>query len=171
MRALIIVSVLFLCGCHCKYFHTKNRAFQIPVLVIGQNYNVDICENYKEEITIGITEEEEEYVVSEDSIGYGYVAVICYLDRDTFPHIIVGVGSEFDVGKCRFRVIEVFDPWDWDTVTNPLDGQEIYLHNKLALQVIKAPNRCSCANRSLRKYDQKGLEPDWLQKAFSQYWR
>ena len=172
MKGLILLFGLFcLYGCHCQYYNVNRIDSHVPVDILGTNYTTKICDEQDEEIIIGVSEEEESYEIAEDSMGYGYVGIICYSDRPDLLHIRVGAGSEFEVGKCRFRVIKVFDPWTWDTVRNPLGDEVRYLHQMLAIQLIKAPSRCGCANRSLKKYEQTGLDPKWLEKIYAERWK
>ena len=172
MKGLILLFGLFcLYGCHCQYYNVNKIDSHVPVDIIGTGYRIDICDEQDGDIRIRISEEAHSYRIRADSMGYGYTAYIAFHGKKNREGIRVGAGSEFEVGKCRFRVIKVFDPWTWDTVRNPLGDEVRYLHQMLAIQLIKAPSRCGCANRSLKKYEQAGLDPKWLEKIYAERWK
>ncbi len=169
MKKLIIIGCVFLCSCHCQRYNVKYMLSETPVFVEGQGYTTKLCDKSNEEIGIRLSEEKYYYQLANDSTCYDYTATISYYREEKPLYIRVGRGSEFEIGKCRFRVIQVFDPLTIETVINKQNGKALDIYNVLALQLLEAPKRCACANKKLQAYDEKGLDPDWLRKIYVNY--
>ena len=160
-KLLLIIGVLFLASCSCKSYRLGSRNSDDTYKILGSNRPVYPCSRREESVISGIAREPEEYQVNADSRAFGYVAVICYADRESLLHIRVGAGSEFAVGKCRFRVLKVY-PFSYE---DPVTGS-VSLSNKVALQVLSYPKRCRCKNKALKAYDEAGLIEGWEDRVF-----
>lgn len=164
MRNIIkwLCRIVFFSSCHCRFF--KEYDFEdnntLPIQLIDSNRYTAPCVG-GETITLGVLESKQEYKITEDSTGYGYVAMIYYTDREEYTTIIVGTGSEFEVGKCRFKVLKVYEEYYEKFMYN---GR--YLSDKIALQTLSIPKSCSCKNKKLQQYAQENIDSTWEEKFF-----
>ncbi len=162
MRFLCVVLIILFCKCNCKYYpiHSSHKGSDEPIFVMGARRYSSPCIG-AENIRIGVSEGEIVYAVKADSVALGNVATIMYVDRQPFESIVVGAGSEFEVGKCRFRVLKVYPPNYIDTIYD-----NFHLRSKIALQALSFPKRCRCENKALQRFDEEVMDSTWEQRYF-----
>lgn len=148
-KIIILGVILFLSSCGCKNYTIANA--KNPVITHHKGSRLlKLCKNI--EVIVGIANVEKyfvgEYNLPNDSIATGYIAGISFLDNKK-ERIVIGKGSEFSAGKCKFRVLEVDPYYHFDSLTNDVWGESI------TLQTISYPKFCPCQNAQLRRYEKK----------------
>lgn len=161
MKILYFLVAFVTCSCQCKYYskYTEQDARE-PISTIGARHVLSPCIG-EERITVGVRTTKREYAITADSTAYGHIANIMYIDRDPFVDTIVGAGSEFDVGRCRFRVLKVYPPNYKDTIYN-----KVYLYDLIGVQTISFPKKCRCANKALQAFEEEKMDSTWEQRYF-----
>ncbi len=147
IKFILLSFSLFLSSCGCKHYTIAST--KDPVITHRGEHLFELCKNVK--ISVGFPKLEkdfvEEYKLPNDSIAVGYTVGISF-DSEK-KGIIVGKGSEFEVGKCKFRVLEVDPYYHYDSLTNDVWGESV------TLQTIAYPKFCPCQNAQLRRYEKK----------------
>ncbi|WMX16838.1 hypothetical protein [Aureispira sp. CCB-E] len=145
---LFLVSIFFLEACGCKYY-TLGYPNKPVVTYSKGNHWARLGKEVK--IMISMPKNEAYFIstyhLPSDSILTGYFAIISFDNGK--KDIKVGKGSEFEVEKCKFRVLEVDPYYHYDSLTNDVWGESV------TLQTIAYPKFCPCQNAQLRRYEKK----------------
>lgn len=146
---LLVLSLLFLglynCGCP-SYVRTKGKAKK-PIILLTDGS----MRRLTKEKDIGILFESlprnnwKPYQLPNDSMVVGNTVFIS--TGPEVPALLVGKGSEFELGKCKFRVLYVDPDYRYDSIKQDAYGEFIML------QTIAYPKFCPVQNAQLRKFE------------------
>lgn len=151
MKLLVVYIgiVVLLASCNCKKIATYADGDD-PIFGEGAKYFFDLTKN--SEAMLIIPKDSQNYILSyklpTDSTVAGYWAGINIDDyqKDTSYVFRIGVGSEFEIEQCKFRVLKVSHRY--------YDSDTYKLHSSYVLfQLLELPKYCPCENRKLRKFD------------------
>jgi hypothetical protein len=162
MRFVLLFVMALINGCSCKCYKYLVEKEVMPIELEGKGRDLYLCGS-AEAAAFTFPESESEYQVTPDSVHYGYVGVLHYIDRKPVLSVNVGAGSEFRVGSCWFRVVKVYPPHYKDTTENG-----IFWYNNILLQTLEVSKGCRKVNNYLKAYDEKGLPPNWEVLKFKQ---
>jgi hypothetical protein len=144
---LFLGCIFFLSSCGCRTYLIVPVEKPIVTYSKGSHWG-PLCKDTK--IMVGMPKSEDNFIgtykLPNDSIETGYFAVIAFDNGK--EEIRVGEDSEFEVEKCKFRVLEVAPYHHYDSLTNDISGESI------TLQIIASPKFCPCQNARLKEYEE-----------------
>jgi hypothetical protein len=149
---LLLLSFSLVIACQCKrYAYSTYANSDGPTSNERPGYLFEICKGLECGIVLPYLPKyyTREYKLPNDSVVSGNWAGVNIHDlkKDTAYSILVGKGSEFWAGKCKFKVLEV-EPRQLLTK----DSTDLILPH-VKFQLLKLPKFCSCQNKKLKELD------------------
>ncbi len=149
---MCIGVVFFLNSCSCKKYATR-FSIDDPIYGASRGYHFPIVMKKNIYGGLAIPRTSEYYIrpykLPNDSMMIGYWAGMNIMDHknDTTYAFRIGAGSEFEVGKCKFRILKVEPRVFVDSTTHKRSKPYVLF------QLLELPKYCPCENRKLRKFD------------------
>jgi len=139
-------------ACQCKrYAYSASASGEGPTFNERPGYHFDICKGLECGIVLPDLPKyyTKEYKLPNDSTVTGYWAGVNIFNfkKDTAYSILVGKGSEFWAGKCKFKVLEVEPRQLWTEDSTDLIAPHV------KFQLLELPKFCSCQNKKLKEFE------------------